>query len=162
MADLQHVAGLRDLQASLKELPKVVGRSTLRGAVNAGASVIRGEARANAPVYTGPVSEGHPPPGTLKRSIVQKQIRELSTLLVQTFYVTVRKGKKYRNQGKSGNLSQDAFYATWVEWGSSKMAAVGFMRKAFEAKKEAAVQAIKDYLAKRIPLEAAKLPFWKR
>jgi HK97 gp10 family phage protein len=162
MADLLHVDGLRELQASLKQLPPAIGRSVLRGAGNAGATVIRDETKANAPVYTGPVSEGHPPPGTLKRSIVQKQIRELSSLLVQTFYVTVRKGKKYQKQGKGGNLSQDAFYATWVEWGTSKMAATGFMRKSFEAKKEAAVQAIKDYLAKRIPEEAAKLPFWKR
>lgn len=162
MADLQHVEGLKALQDSLKQLPDNIARNVLRGAVSAGAAVIRKEAQAKAPVYTGDVSKGHPPPGTLKRSIVQKQIREMSTLFKQVFVVTVRKGKKYAKQGKGGKLSQDAFYASWVEWGTSKMAARPFMRPAFEAKKEAAVQAIKDYLIKRIPLEQAKLPFWRR
>src|SRR5574337_1230655 len=83
--------------------------------------------------------------------------RELSSPTKQTFFVGVRKGKKYRNQGKSGNLSMDAYYASWVEFGTSKMAARPFMRPGFEAKKNAAVEAIKDYLAKRIPEEAAKL-----
>lgn len=162
MVDLQHVQGLRELQDSLKKLPDNIARNVLRGAVGAGASVIRKEAQAKAPVYTGEVSKGHPPPGTLKRAIVQKQIRELSSLFKQVFYVTVRRGKKYTKQGKGSNLSQDAFYAAWVEWGTSKMPARPFMRPAFEAKKEAAVQAIKEYLTKRIPEEAAKLPFWRR
>jgi HK97 gp10 family phage protein len=157
MADLQHISGLRELQEALKELPKRVGTNVLRGSVAAGAAVIRNEAKQRAPVSTGPVSAGHPPPGTLKRSIVQKQIRELSNNLRQVFYVTVRRGKKYTKQGKKGNLSQDAFYAALVEWGTTKMHAIPFMRPAFESKKEDAAAAIKDYLAKRIPEEAAKL-----
>lgn len=162
MADLQHITGLKELQDALKQLPDRIAKNVLRGAVSAGATVIRKEAQAKAPVYTGSVSKGHPPPGTLKRSIVQKQIKELSSLFKQIFYVTVRKGKKYQKQGKDGAKSQDAFYAKWVEFGTSKMAALPFLRPAFEAKKEAAVMAIKDYLAKRIPEEAKKLPFWLR
>src|SRR5574337_1737435 len=157
MADLEHVAGLSELKRALEQLPKAIGRNVLRGAVNAGAGVIRKEVQAKAPVYTGSVAQGHPPPGTLKRSVYQKQIRELSSPTKQTFFVGVRKGKKYRNQGKSGNLSMDAYYASWVEFGTSKMAARPFMRPAFEAKKTSAVEVIRDYLAKRIPEEAAKL-----
>lgn len=157
MAELQHVAGLKELQQALKALPDRIAKNVLRGSVGAGAAVIRKEVQQRAPVYTGEVSAGHPPPGTLKRAVYQKQIRELSTLTKQTFFVGVRKGKKYQKQGKRGNLSQDAFYASWVEFGTSKMAARPFMRPAFEAKKSAAVDAIRDYLAKRIPEEAAKL-----
>lgn len=157
MAKLQHVAGLKELQAALKELPQRIARNVLRGAVGAGAAVIRNEAKARAPVSTGDARAGHPPPGTLRRSIYQKQIRELSSAVKQTFYVGVRKGKHYRNQGKKGNLSQDAYYAKFVEFGTAKMAARPFMRPAFEAKKGEAVQAIKDYLAKRIPEEVDKL-----
>lgn len=87
----------------------------------------------------------------------QKQIRELSSLVKQTYIVGVRKGKKYRNQGKKGNLSQDAWYARFVEFGTSKMAARPFMRPAFEAKKGDAVAAIKAYLERRIPAEVTKL-----
>ena len=157
MADVQHVQGLKELQAALKDLPDRIARNVLRGSVSAGATVIRKEAQTRAPVSTGPKREGQPPPGTLKRSVYQKQIRELSNMLKQTFYVGVRKGKKYRNQGKKGNLSQDAYYARFVEFGTSKMPARPFMRPAFEAKKGEAVVAIKAYLERRIPEEVAKL-----
>ena len=157
MADLQHVQGLRELQGALKELPVAIARNVLRGSVNAGATVIKKEAAARAPMSTGPARSGQSPPGTLKRSVYQKQIRELSNMLKQTFYVGVRKGKQYRNQGKKGNLSQDAFYARFVEFGTVKMPARPFMRPAFEAKKGEAVAAIKAYLERRIPEEVAKL-----
>lgn len=158
MAELVNVQGLKELQAALKELPKNVGRNVLRGSVAAGAAVIRAEAKAQAPMYTGgDVSKGHPPPGTLKRSVYQKQIRELSSAAKQTFFVGVRSGKKYQKQGKKGDLSQDAFYAGFVEFGTVNMAARPFMRPAFESKKQAALDAIKAYLEKRIPEEAAKL-----
>lgn len=146
MADLQNVQGLKELQAALKDLPERIARNVLRGAVGAGAAVIRKEARGRAPVAT----------GTLKRAIYQKQIRELSSQVKQTFYVGARKGKKYRYQGKKGTLSQDAYYARFVEFGTAKMAARPFLRPAFEAKKGEAVQAIKDYLAQRIPAEVEK------
>lgn len=162
MAEVQSVAGLKELQQALKELPDRISKNVLRGAVAAGAAIIRKEAIARAPVYTGSVAEGHPPPGTLKRSIYQKQILEYSNLTQQMFYVGVRHGKKYQKQGKKRNLSQDAYYAKWVEFGTSKMPAHPYLRPAFEAKKNDAVQSIKDYLAKRIPEEAAKLPGAKR
>ncbi|MFC5524018.1 HK97-gp10 family putative phage morphogenesis protein [Polaromonas jejuensis] len=161
MAELQNIAGLKELQAALKELPDRIAKNVLRGSVNAGASVITNEVQTRAPVYTGEVSQGHPPPGTLKRAVYQKQIRELSGQLKQTFYVGVRKGKQYQKQGKKGNLSQDAWYAKFVEFGTSKMAARPFMRPAFEAKKSEAVEAIKAYLEKRIPEEVAKLKVYK-
>lgn len=184
MADTVNVQGLSELKERLQALPKNISRNVLRGSVAAGAAVIRDEARAQAPAYTGEVSAGHPPPGTLKRSIIIKQIREKSGPQLQTFYVAVRRGKKYGKQGKKGNLSQDAFYASWVEFGhwvntgkalgggrlrdlkrqvaiaggmSKFVPARPFMRPAFESKKEAALQAIKAYLEKRIPIEAAKL-----
>ena len=180
MPNLQHVSGLKELQAALKELPQRVGRNVLRGAVNSGAGVIRAEAQLLAPVMHEALPK-HQPPGTLRRSIIVKHILEKSGDFRQTYYVTVRQGRKYQGQGKGGNLSQDAFYARWVEWGhyfvpprpkgvnwkKHRSASQGdaarwvpakpFMRPAFEAKKEAAVQAIKSYLAKRIPEEVAKL-----
>lgn len=161
MAELQHVAGLKELQKALKELPDRIAKNVLRGAVNAGATVIRKEVQTRAPVYTGPVSQGHPPPGTLKRAVYQKQIKELSNLFKQTAFVGVRKGKQYRKQGKNGNLSQDAYYARFVEFGTANMPAKPFIRPAFEAKKEGATSAIKAYLEKRIPEEVAKLQVHK-
>lgn len=143
MAEIQSVTGLKELQKALAELPQGIARNVLRGAVNAGATVIKAEAKVRAPALT----------GILKRSLYQKQIREKSNLLLQTFFVGVRQGRSSKKT-KKGVL--DAFYARFVEFGTSKMPAHPFMRPAFEAKKEAAVQAIKDYLTKRIPDEVEK------
>ena len=153
MAEFQNVSGLKELQAAMKELPVNIARNVLRGAVNAGATVIREEAKARAPVSSGPPVKGQAPPGTLKRALYQKQIREKSSALLQTFIVGVRQGKSAKKTSKS---RIDAWYARFVEFGTSKMAAKPFMRPAFEAKKEAAVQAIKSYLVKRIPEEIEK------
>ena len=177
------VQGLRELGQALQQLPQRIGRNVLRGAVGAGARRIRDRARENAPRSTGAVKDGHPPPGTLKRSIIVKQIPELSGPLKQTFYVHVRSGKKYAHQGKGGRLSQDAWYWRFVEFGTqahvvrpknkkalafngqvrpmASIPAVGarpFMRTAFESEKSRAVDEIKRYLEERIPQEVDKLP----
>lgn len=156
-SQLVNIQGFEKLQKALKELPSNVGRNVLRGAVGAAAAVIRKEAQTRAPVYTGDVADGHPPPGTLKRAIYQKQIRELSTNFRQIFYVGARHGKKYQNQGKKGNLSQDAFYWRFVEFGTVKMQSKPFLRPAFEAKKNDAIEAMRTYMETRIAKEADKL-----
>jgi HK97 gp10 family phage protein len=153
MPEIKNVSGLKELQAAMKELPANIARNVLRGAVNAGATVIREEAKARAPKFEGKVAKGQPPAGTLKRALYQKQIREKSSAVLQTFYVGVRQGRSAKKT-KKGSI--DAWYARFVEFGTSKMAARPFMRPAFEAKKEAAVQAIKNYLEKRIPEEVQK------
>lgn len=160
--ELQHIKGLSELSAALKELPNRIARNALRRSVARGAVVIRDEAKTRAPVSTTPPAPGDPLPGTLKRSIVIKHDKDRSILTSQTYVVAVRHGKKYRNQGKKGNRSQDAYYWRWVEFGTVKMAARPFMRPAFEAQKEAAVQEIARVLAERIAQEAQTLPGAKR
>ena len=171
------VEGLKELSDALQKLPEAIAKNALRGSVNAAAAVIRDEAKRLAPVMP-EAMPSHQPPGTLKRSIIVKQIPEKSSVIQQTFYVTVRQGKKYQAQGKKGNKSQDAYYAKWVEFGHffvpPKAAGISwkkhrqqnqakfvpahpFLRPAFESKKEEAVQALKAYLEKRIPDEATKL-----
>lgn len=177
MAEVQSFAGLKELQEALKQLPDRIAKNVLRGAVSAGAAVVRKQVVANAPLWTGPVGKGHPKPGTLKKSIYQKQIGELSNNVKQTFFVGARRGKGYREKG------QDAYYASWVEFGhffvpprpkgvtrkahrkenrSKFVPAHPFIRPAFESKKVEAVEAIKAYLEKRIPDEVAKLPGAKK
>jgi HK97 gp10 family phage protein len=151
------IKGLRELGAALLELPKRVATNTARGATMAASATIRDEARLRAALYVGSVQKGHPPPGTLKRSIIVKRIPEKSGPLLQTMYVHVRSGKRYQNQGKKGLLSQDAYYWPFVEFGTAKMAARPFLRPAFEAKKVAAAVAFEVYLARRIPAEVDKL-----
>jgi len=151
------VQGLDQLAKALRELPQRVARNGLRAAVYAGAKVIRDEAKLQAPVATGDLGANQPPPGTLKRSVIMKQIPELSGAHKQTFFVTVRHGKQYRKQGKKGNLSQDAWYWRFVEFGTVKMSARPFLRPAFDLKKHEAVTAIKTRLAQRIEQAAQEL-----
>jgi HK97 gp10 family phage protein len=151
------VQGLDQLAKALRELPQRVARNGLRAAVYAGAKVIRDEAKLQAPVATGDLGANQPPRGTLKRSVIMKQIPELSGAQKQTFFVTVRHGKKYRKQGKKGNLSQDAWYWRFVEFGTVKMSARPFLRPAFDMKKHEAVTAIKTRLAQRIAQAAQEL-----
>ena len=151
------VQGLDQLAKALRELPQRVARNGLRAAVYAGAKVIRDEAKLQAPVATGDLGANQPPRGTLKRSVIMKQIPELSGAQKQTFFVTVRHGKKYRKQGKKGNLSQDAWYWRFVEFGTIKMSARPFLRPAFDMKKHEAVTSIKTRLAQRIEQAAQEL-----
>lgn len=151
------IEGLAELGKALRELPERVARNGLRVSVYAGAKVVRDEARARAPKAAQSLGSNQPPPGTLKRSVIMKHIPELSSLTRQTFFVTVRHGKKYRKQGKKGNLSQDAWYWRFVEFGTRKMRARPFLRPALEAKRREAGQAMKDRLSERIEMEASKL-----
>jgi HK97 gp10 family phage protein len=155
--ELVKVEGLAELAKALRELPDRVAKNGLRVSVYAGAKVIRDEARLRAPKATESLGPNQPPPGTLKRSVIMKHIPELSSLTRQTFFVTVRHGKKYRNQGKKGNLSQDAWYWRFVEFGTRKMRARPFLRPALESKRHDAVQAMKERLAERVELEAKNL-----
>lgn len=155
--ELVKVEGLAELAKALRELPDRVAKNGLRVSVYAGAKVIRDEARLRAPKATESLGPNQPPPGTLKRSVIMKHIRELSGGGRQTFYVLVRHGKKYRNQGKRGNLSQDAWYWRFLEFGTRKMAARPFLRPALESRRREAVDAIKQRLSERIEIEAKAL-----
>lgn len=151
------VEGLRELDRALRELPDRIANRGLRASVYAGAKVIRDEAKIRAPKAARSLGPNQPPPGTLKRSIIMKHVRELSGGGRQTFFVLVRHGKKYRKQGKRGNLSQDAWYWRFLEFGTRKMRARPFLRSALEAQRREAVSAIKDRLIQRIELEAIGL-----
>jgi HK97 gp10 family phage protein len=147
------LTGFDELARGLRELPDNLAKNDLRSAVAAGAAEIRKEVRQNALRIKDT--------GTLARSIYQKQIRELSGPDKQTFFVGARRGKKYQKVGKKG-LSQDAFYAPFVEFGHYTrkrkdgktvphwVSPKPFMRPAFDTKKEAAVTAIGDKLRARI------------
>ncbi|NCV88474.1 MAG: HK97 gp10 family phage protein [Oxalobacteraceae bacterium] len=153
-ADIVSIEGLAQLDRALRELPQRIANRGLRASVYAGAKVIRDEARSRAPKAAQSLGPKQPPPGTLKRSVMMKHIRELSGSGRQTFYVLVRQGRKYRNQGRRGNLSQDAWYWRFVEFGTRKMRARPFLRPALEFRRREAVDAIKERLLQLIEIEA--------
>ena len=141
-----------DQDTSEREITRVADRESGNQVLR-----VRDEARARAPKAQQSLGPNQPPPGTLKRSVIMKHIPEISSLTRQTFFVTVRHGKQYRKQGKKGNLSQDAWYWRFVEFGTVKMSARPFLRPAFDMKKHEAVTAIKTRLAQRIEQAAQEL-----
>src|SRR5450759_892557 len=86
MSVSEKVEGLDAFCKALRDLPQNIAKNVLRGAVNAGATVICQEAVRRAPEYHGDVSKGHPPPGTLKAAIRQKHVSEQSSVTRQVFY----------------------------------------------------------------------------
>lgn len=183
MANLQHIKGLDEFQRALQQLPQRIAKNVLRGAVRAGAVVLQQEAVHLAPEYDG----GDEPDkrvdkGLIKRAIYSKQIPELSNEMQQTFYVGVRRGKKSTVKVKGQKVSVDAYYWTWLEFGhfyvpkqpagttqkkNREAHKTGpnaiwveprsFMRPAFAIAKDQAINAMVDYMERRIPIEAQKL-----
>lgn len=159
MASTVEIKGLAELDKALQELPKRIAKNALRAAVWAGAAVVRDRAKDMAPVYHGKVSEGHPPPGTLRRAIAQRRSQSDSTATRETVLVYVRQAVNgsVGQKGVKAYSRTDGYYWRWVEFGTSTQAAHPFMRPAFEASKEAAVEAMAAKLAARIQDEAVAL-----
>lgn len=183
------IDGLQQMLAELRSLPDVLQKRVMKGAVATGCSVIRKEAILNAPEWTGPVSQGHPPPGTLKRAIYQTRLTDECTATVETWKVDVRRGKAAQSvkRGKS-TVNLDAYYATWVEYGHYTRAPKGqsrrvedravraaarglgvahwvpakpFMRPAFDLKAKAAIDAMQSYFNERLPAALLAMKYIK-
>ncbi|MFI8417695.1 HK97-gp10 family putative phage morphogenesis protein [Serratia sp. NPDC078593] len=116
---------LLDLSKDLELLSKAESNNVLRQATRASAAVFRDEARRRAPKKT----------GKLARNIVVVSPRSRNGDAVAGVHV--------RSKGKASNRN-NAFYWRFVELGTSKMAAIPFVRPAFDSKQEDATRAAFD------------------
>ena len=186
MANLRHIKGLDEFQRALEQLPKNIARNVLRGAVNAGAKVLREEAEVLAPVYEGDdprVEPGRIKENVYQKHIAELSNEFLQTYYVGVRSGKRRGKYKVVVDGKTTYL--DAFYWWWVEFGhfyvppgiqkgkgtgaankahreSAHLAGVwieprSFIRPAFAIAKNDAIDAMVNYMARRIPKEAEKL-----
>lgn len=155
------IKGLGDLERTFLDMSAQLNKQVLRVATYAAAAKFRKEARDLAPVYTGKVGQGHPPPGSLKKSLIVKYINEESSTFQQVYKVTVRKGgkrsyvnnkqnRRERRVGKTYSVfsGNDAYYAHMVERGTSKMSAKPFMRPAWDMNQTAATETFFDRIVK--------------
>jgi HK97 gp10 family phage protein len=155
MSTTVKVTGLKELAHALRELPKVIAAKRLRGPVAQAAMTMRDRAKVLAPMYHGRVSEGHAPPGTLKKSIIVKHIG-VGTSQRAVYIMTVRHGRKFMHVGKKG-VNKDAYYWWFVENGTVKMQKQPYLRPAFEEYKDAAFRMIVSGLELAVEEEAEKL-----
>ena len=142
------IKGLDDINRKLHQLKPALSKQIMSGALKKGAKVFQAEAVLKAPVSTSPhllksyasaIYKKYTArqfgnwitPGNLKKNIKIKLDRERTTK-DQVRVVVYINGA--------------AWYGTFHEFGTSKMARQSFMRPAFDARKEEATKAIIDHL----------------
>lgn len=144
--------GIGDLEQVFLALGEKIGSDALRSAANTGATVIKDEVVIRAPEKS----------GILKKAIYQKHIPEESSDDRQAYLISWRKGKKSQT---------DAFYGDFIERGhwyvppkpkgityevhraanrAIFVPAHPFLRPGFEAKKEAAIEAMRNKLGENV------------
>lgn len=127
------------LSAKLDQVRQAAEQST-RPAAQAGAQVLYDEVRQRAPVS----SKAHSTkgkkqtyqPGNLRAAIYQAYMQKESG----------DKSSKYRISWNK----REAFYARFVEFGTSKMAARPFLRPAYDAARAQALQAVKQRMQQEV------------
>lgn len=138
------VQGLRELGEKIRQLDTDLRTGLLRASTGVAANSIRKEVEHRAPVRT----------GRLKRAVFVSRITRQSNDWQQTFAISVRKGKRYQNftlkfgKNKGQTVNMDAYHARFIEFGTRKMKAQPFVRPAFEAKRDDAIQAFKARMQK--------------
>ena len=153
MSDVK-INGLADLQRALDKLPAKIEANIMRGALRAGAKVLAQAAAENAPKDTGALS------ANIRFGAKLDKRRGLLSAYV-------------RAGGKGKKNGENVFYAHMVEKGTAahvikarppnKMLAVGyaqvqhpgsrprpFMRPALDTHARPAVEAVRDYIRKRL------------
>lgn len=130
-----------------------------------------------------PVGKNHPPPGTLKKAIYATRAVNKCTPTKEVFRVGVRTVKKTANGKPNPN---DAFYAKWVEYGHYTRTpksipgtrkqrrdiarAKGlvrwippqpFFRPGVDNTREAAIDAVRQYIENKVPVLTAGLRYLK-
>lgn len=137
MADLIHIKGLDQLGKFLRTYPEKVAKHAMLKPNAIAAKTIASIAKGLAQEWKGDVQKGHPPPGTLKRSI-QIKLAPGPWWRIQ-YIVFVRHGPKYQKWGKKQE-NFDAYYWWWQEFGWHDRKGVfhkhPFLRPAFESTKE--------------------------
>jgi HK97 gp10 family phage protein len=132
---VENPAALTDV---LRRLETVAAESTLRKAAVAGARTIYREVKMRAPI--GPhehVRAGKTyPAGTLRRAILIAYDKEDSLTGVRATYLV--------------GVGKDAFYARFIEFGTSRQAAQPFIRPGYDARRAAAASAIGIVLEREI------------
>lgn len=152
------VDGLEELGKALRDFPTVLAQKYLKRATFTAAALIEADAISRAPVRTGLLkskiaifkrsSDGN----TAHYAIGVRRLR--LTRKVKRVLKILRKA----NGGSSGvTIDDDAFYWRFLEFGTAKMSAHPFLRPAFEAQKEAAIEVFRVTLADGVQAAAAEV-----
>jgi len=148
------LVGFKEALDRLKEFGPNVTKNGLRSSTFAGAKVIRDEVKATAPVRTGLLRESV---STFRRKTPEYQARySIGFRHLLARYANTRENRRKNRVGKRYRLANPAFYAHFLEFGTSKMRAHPFMRPAALRASDRALAAMGANLAKAIDRAARK------
>jgi HK97 gp10 family phage protein len=148
------VEGLQELERRLKAFgPKIV-RNGLRTSAYAGAKVMMNAVKETAPVRTGELRANI---RAFKRRGQPNEARySVGVRGLTRKFGNTPQNRRLRRVGKKYRVDGPGFYARFVEFGTSKMAARPFMRPAFLANTDRAIAAVKARLERAVELAAKK------
>jgi HK97 gp10 family phage protein len=129
------ITGLKELEKKMINLGPKIGRKALKGALVAGAKVIKKEAQMLVPIKT----------GRLRRAMYIKTMSKPNPFKENVIF-GVRHGKKMSKR------DLDAYYWTFLEFGTKFIKKVTFIQKAFQNKQTKALEKFKEVLANKISL----------
>jgi len=129
MPEIVNVQGMSQLSNALKRLPLLIAKKALNGPVLTAAQSIRDLARVKAPMDT----------GRLRRAIVVKRISGPPEKA--QYIIAVKHGISYMAVGK-GKRNDDAYYWTFIEFGTATQPKRPFLRPSFEEMKRTCLDQI--------------------
>jgi HK97 gp10 family phage protein len=127
------IMGLKELEKKMIGLGPKIGRKALKGALVAGATVIKKEAQLLAPVRK----------GRLRRAMYIKRMSKPNPFKENVIF-GVRHGRKMSKR------DLDAYYWTFLEFGTKFIKKLSFIQVAFRKVQGKALEKFKDVLANKI------------
>lgn len=127
------ITGLKELEKKMIELGPKIGRRALKGALVAGAREIKKEAQTVAPVNT----------GRLRRAMYIKTMSKPNPFKESVIF-GVRHGRKMSKR------DLDAYYWTFLEFGTKFIKKISFVQLAFQRAQRRALEKFKETLANKI------------
>ena len=137
--------GAQELIYALQGMEPQLAKRVLGSAMREGAKPMLATAKANCPVSVDG-SHGNPP-GTARNSLkirAKKRRKGIVCVMIQT---------------RAGDFKGKAFYVSFLEYGTKHIAALSFMRKAFDTTKMASMAIAKRQISVGIENVASSL--WK-
>lgn len=150
MATYQNIKGGKELQDLLSTLPASLEKNILRGALRSGAKEILAEAKLNVPVKSGDLRDSLRISTKSKNGIVYANVKAGNKKAFYSRFVEF--GTAAHNISASkGFLSFGGIFAKSVN--HPGITAKPFMRPAVDSKSGQAIEAVKEYIRKRLTKE---------
>lgn len=156
-----HIEGLRGVLDALKQLPpEIVSKAggPVKLALKAAAKLLRVEAQANVQrIVDEPNADGQPTKsiGLLKKSLIESRGKMPSGVKGERYTVRIRSGRKYPAERGEGLTAVQV--GRQLEFGTEKRQPMPWLRPAFDAKKEAALQEFSNQMNTRVTKIIKKL-----